>query len=45
MCRKGIAVGTYVQRIARGVTAFYDIDTPVTLPALGRASAPISRRS
>lgn len=31
---EGIAVGHYVQRIARGVTAFYDIDTPVTLAAL-----------
>lgn len=31
---EGIAVGNYVQRIARGVTAFYDIDTPVTLVAL-----------
>lgn len=31
---EGIAAGTYVQRIARGVTAFYDIDTPVTLAAL-----------
>ena len=31
---EGIAVGTYVQRIARGVTAFYDIDTPVTLAML-----------
>ncbi|APL94561.1 glycosyltransferase [Sphingobium indicum] len=30
----GIAVGHYVQRTARGVTAFYDIDTPVTLAAL-----------
>jgi spore maturation protein CgeB len=33
---EGIAVGTYVQRIAQGVTAFYDIDTPVTLAALER---------
>jgi spore maturation protein CgeB len=31
---EGIAVGNYVQRIARGVTAFYDIDTPVTLARL-----------
>ncbi|MBX9698072.1 MAG: glycosyltransferase [Acetobacteraceae bacterium] len=28
---EGIAVGNLVQRVARGVTAFYDIDTPVTL--------------
>jgi spore maturation protein CgeB len=30
----GIAVATLVQQIARGVTAFYDIDTPVTLASL-----------
>ena len=30
----GIAVAALVQRIAGGVTAFYDIDTPVTLAAL-----------
>ncbi len=30
----GIAVGTLVQRLAAGLTAFYDIDTPVTLAAL-----------
>ncbi|HUD95300.1 CgeB family protein [Sphingobium sp.] len=30
----GIAVGEYVQRHAQGVTAFYDIDTPVTLSRL-----------
>lgn len=33
---EGIAVGRWVQETARGVTAFYDIDTPVTLAALGR---------
>ncbi len=32
----GIAVGRFVQQTARGVTAFYDIDTPVTLAALAR---------
>ncbi len=32
----GIAVGAFVQGAARGVTAFYDIDTPVTLAALDR---------
>ncbi|MBV8972406.1 MAG: glycosyltransferase, partial [Sphingomonadaceae bacterium] len=32
----GIAVGTWVQRTASGVTAFFDIDTPVTLAALAR---------
>ena len=30
----GIEVGRVVQRLAGGVTAFYDIDTPVTLAAL-----------
>lgn len=34
----GIAVGAYVQAHARGVTAFYDIDTPVTLAALDRGA-------
>ena len=33
---EGVAVGRWVQRIARGVTAFYDIDTPVTLAKLER---------
>jgi spore maturation protein CgeB len=32
----GIAVGQWVLDTARGVTAFYDIDTPVTLAALDR---------
>ena len=32
----GIAVARLVQGTARGVTAFYDIDTPVTLAALER---------
>lgn len=31
---QGVAVGEWVQRTARGVTAFYDIDTPVTLAKL-----------
>lgn len=30
----GIEVGRWVQETARGVTAFYDIDTPVTLAGL-----------
>lgn len=30
----GIEVGRFVQQTARGVTAFYDIDTPITLAAL-----------
>jgi spore maturation protein CgeB len=33
---EGIAVGEWAQRYARGLTAFYDIDTPVTLAALAR---------
>jgi spore maturation protein CgeB len=33
---EGIAVGRWVQDAARGVSAFYDIDTPVTLAGLGR---------
>lgn len=31
---QGVAVGDWVQRTARGVAAFYDIDTPVTLAKL-----------
>ena len=34
---EGVAVGRWVQTHARGVTAFYDIDTPVTLAKLERA--------
>lgn len=33
---EGVAVGRFVQRAARGVAAFYDIDTPVTLAKLER---------
>lgn len=33
---EGIAVGEWVTAAARGVTAFYDIDTPVTLARLER---------
>ncbi len=32
----GVEVGRFVQRHARGVTGFYDIDTPVTLAKLER---------
>ena len=32
----GAAVGDWVQRQARGIKAFYDIDTPVTLAKLAR---------
>ena len=33
---EGVAVGEWVQAIATGTTAFYDIDTPVTLAKLER---------
>ena len=33
---EGADAGRWVQETARGVTAFYDIDTPVTLAALAR---------
>jgi spore maturation protein CgeB len=33
---EGVAVGEWVTRVARGQTAFYDIDTPVTLAKLER---------
>jgi spore maturation protein CgeB len=33
---EGVAVGRFVQETAQGVTAFYDIDTPVTLAKLAR---------
>jgi spore maturation protein CgeB len=33
---EGVAVGRLVQEWARGATAFYDIDTPVTLAKLAR---------
>ena len=33
---EGVAVGQWVQRTARGIKAFYDIDTPVTLAKLAQ---------
>jgi spore maturation protein CgeB len=33
---EGVPVGAWVQQTARGVTCFYDIDTPVTLARLER---------
>jgi spore maturation protein CgeB len=33
---QGVEVGRWVQKTATGVTAFYDIDTPVTLAKLAR---------
>ena len=35
---QGIEVGSWVTQKAKGITAFYDIDTPVTLAALARGS-------
>ena len=35
---EGIAVGQWVQQAARGVRAFYDIDTPVTLAQMARGA-------
>jgi spore maturation protein CgeB len=32
----GLSVGRFVTTVAGGITAFYDIDTPVTLSAVGR---------
>jgi spore maturation protein CgeB len=34
----GRAVGAWVQSVARGMTAFYDIDTPVTVAALAEGT-------
>ena len=36
---QGIEIGAWVTEIAEGVTAFYDIDTPVTLAKLERNAA------
>jgi spore maturation protein CgeB len=36
---EGVAVGEWVTETARGLTAFYDIDTPVTLAKLARGDA------
>jgi spore maturation protein CgeB len=36
---EGVAIGEWVTRVAGGVTAFYDIDTPVTLSYLERGDA------
>ncbi|WP_424811382.1 CgeB family protein [Roseococcus sp. YIM B11640] len=33
---EGVRVGHFVQEVARGTTAFYDIDTPVTLAKLAQ---------
>jgi spore maturation protein CgeB len=35
----GAAIGDWVTRVARGVTAFYDIDTPITMAALDAGTA------
>ncbi len=34
--QEGIAIGEWVTRVAQGVTAFYDIDTPVTMANLAK---------
>jgi spore maturation protein CgeB len=36
---EGAALGAWVRRTARGLVAFYDIDTPVTLAALSKGGA------
>ena len=36
---EGVAVGEWATTIAHGITAFYDIDTPVTLAKLARGDA------
>jgi spore maturation protein CgeB len=42
---EGIVVGDWVQATARGVTAFYDIDTPITLAQLeGGEESYLARR-
>jgi spore maturation protein CgeB len=39
----GIAIGRWVQETAGGITAFYDIDTPVTLARLKAGAGNMSR--
>lgn len=36
---QGIEIGAWVTQLAQGITAFYDIDTPVTLKKLARDAA------
>ena len=42
---QGVAVGEWVCSVAQGVTAFYDIDTPVTLAKLDRGDTEYLSRS
>jgi spore maturation protein CgeB len=42
---QGVDVGRYVQRVASGVVAFYDIDTPVTLAKLERTDPRFAHRA
>jgi spore maturation protein CgeB len=42
---QGVAAGEWVCSVAHGVTAFYDIDTPVTLAKLDRGDAEYLSRS
>jgi spore maturation protein CgeB len=41
----GIALGEWVTEIAQGVTAFYDIDTPITLARLAQGDVPYISRA
>lgn len=41
----GVAVGRWVTETARGLTAFYDIDTPVTLASLANGTCEYLSRS
>ena len=41
---RGASVGAWVLRVARGITAFYDIDTPVTLSRLSCGACLYLRR-
>ena len=41
----GVRVGEWVCATARGIKAFYDIDTPVTLAKLARRTSSTWRRT
>lgn len=42
---EGIAVGEWVLQTAQGTTAFYDIDTPITLEAVEQGTCPYLSRA
>ena len=42
---EGLAVGDWVRRTAHGITAFYDIDTPITLAQLAQGTCDYVSRS